>query len=335
MENTMTASHLDEHLRCAICGTSGSVKAIIPKLSEWDYGHLWCSKCRGSFDENALEIRALAVSAEDIAAIESRDDYRKLFVETWEIGDETGDVYTDFDWVDNQALQRGVAAHAIGAIERSGLSGPIDLLDVGCGNGFTTAVMADRFGKERIIGLDPSPMIEQLEARTGVRGIRGTLDTVAFDAGMFDVVIIIGNLMLHSDMAATLREAHRILRPGGIAVIDYKNIDCASRRLARWAAWASGKLAASPLVERNFVNMRFGLARRHLRYIAPAERFELVEAYCKPPRLLEFPNRSEHKVGLAGVAWMALNMLDSLIGQQAWLQFTLRKIDQPGTRQPK
>ncbi len=297
----------------------------MPKFTESDNGHIWCTACRGSFDSDAAEIRAMVIDKDAIAAIDNREDYRRLFVETWEIGDASGDVYTDFDWDDNQALQRGVAQHIIDALTRAGVPADAKLLDVGCGNGFTTAILAEKYGKDNIIGIDPSPLIEQLQGRTGVRGVRGTLDAVKFEDGQFDAVVIVGNLMLHPDMAATLAEAHRILKPGGVVVFDFKNIDSASRVVARWLGRVKPSLTRKNMVERNFVNMRFGLAKRHIPMIAPPSKFTILESYDKPPRLLEFSNRSHYQAGVAGLAWRFLNFIDRVTGQQAWLQVTARK----------
>jgi ubiquinone/menaquinone biosynthesis C-methylase UbiE len=316
---------ISSQISCPVCGAATNQKILIAKFTEGDHGHRLCGHCEVSYDEDAEDVRQIKLSANMIEGIGSRDDYRKLFVETWEIGDESGDVYTDFDWDDNEVLREGVAAHVIRAIRNQTSQSNLKILDVGCGNGFTTEILAREFGQDNLIGLDPSPMVAQLEPRTGVKGIRGTLDTVEFDAGQFDVVVIIGNLMLHSNVAATLAEAHRILKPGGIAVIDFKNILSASRMIAGWIGRFVPSLQNRTAIERNFVNMRYGLARKHIPLIAPPEKFEAVDTYDKPPRLLEFANKSAHQSGLSGVAWRVLNAIDVIRKEQAWLQMTLRK----------
>ncbi len=317
---TATSPH-----QCPLCGAQKVQHVVIRKFREMDHGHLICGRCGVSYDEDALDVRNIRLDADTIAGIASRADYRKLFVETWEIGNDQGEVYTDFDWEDNARLREGVAAHILQAIRRVTPRTDLQMLDVGCGNGFTTEILAREYGRDSIIGLDPSPMVEELERRTGVRGIRGTLDTVRFDDGQFDVVVIIGNLMLHRNVAETLAEAHRVLKPGGIAVIDFKNIRSASRQLAARIARLVPSLQRKTIIERNFLNMRYGLGREHLPVIAPPELFELLETRDKPPRLLEFANRSSHQAGLSGMAWRALNTLDRWRGEQAWVQATLRK----------
>lgn len=320
-------SNIAQSRLCPLCGDTRKQKIVIGKFAESDNGHIWCGACGASYDSDALDVRAMMAKADlsDVTSVASRADYRKLFVETWEIGTADGDVYTDFDWDDNAVLREGVAAHITGAIRRHCIVSKPAILDVGCGNGFTTEILAREFGQDSIIGIDPSPMIEQLQARTGVRGVRGTLDTVHFDHGQFDVVVIIGNMMLHSNVGGTLAEAHRILKPGGIVVCDFKNIRSASRVVSRWMAQASQRLARNGFVQRNFVNMRYGLAEAHVPVIAPPTHFERLELYDKPPRLLEFGNRSHWQSGMAGYIWRALNFIDRVRGQQAWVQTTLRK----------
>lgn len=314
-------------ISCPVCGATKNQKTVIAQFSDSDHGHRLCGQCGVSYDEDAEDVRQIKLSADMIKGIGSRDDYRKLFVETWEIGNESGDVYTDFNWDDNEALREGVAAHIIKAIRKQNAGEDLKILDVGCGNGFTTEILAREFGQDNLIGLDPSPMVAQLERRTGVKGIRGTLDTVAFDDEQFDVAVIIGNLMLHSNVAATLAEVHRILKPGGLAVVDFKNIRSASRVIAGWIGRFVPSLQNKTAVERNFLNMRYGLARKHIPVIAPPTKFVALETYDKPPRLLEFANKSDHQSGLSGIAWRLLNRIDAVRGEQAWLQTTLRKAD--------
>lgn len=311
---------------CPICNAGNHQQVIIPKFQGDDKGHIWCGVCRASYDSDALSIRDIKVNQELISKIDSREDYRKLFVETWEIGTEKGEVYTDFDWDDNKVLQEGVAAHVVNSIRKYSSSKKPYILDLGCGNGFTTEILGREFGKENVIGADPSPMILQLENRTGVKGLQGTLDSIRFDDDMFDTVVIIGNLMLHSNMASTLLEAHRILKPGGIAVIDFKNISSASRVLSRWMVKGGQKFSNNSMVQRNFLNMRYGLSKKHIPTIAPPSHFEVLDTYDKPPRLLEFGNKSHWQSNLKGLIWRGLNFIDSLRGEQAWIQVTMRKL---------
>ena len=297
---------------------------VIEKFLEEDFGHVFCKSCSASYDSNIETVRERTLTQIEINDIDNRDAYRKLFVETWEISDESGDVYPDFNWNDNNALKTGVSRHVVDSINRYLDAKDPFILDLGCGDGFTTCVFSRLYGKENVIGLDPSPLLLRTAKLENIQGIRGTLDTVAFDVDQFDVVVIIGNLMLHQDMAATLAEAHRITRPGGIVVFDFKNINSTIRRVARHMARVSSKLSDNELVQRNFINMRYGLNRSHIKIIAPDTPFEILDVYDKPPRLLEFSNKSNLAQGLKGLVWRALGVIDKITKEQAWLQVTVR-----------
>lgn len=307
---------------CPMCGDSSKQIQILENFLEEDFGHVFCKACSASYDSNIVSVRERTLTQTEIEDVDNRDAYRKLFVETWEIADEDGEVYSDFNWDDNEGLKTGIARHVVNSIDKYLDDKAPSILDLGCGDGFTTCVFSKLYGNDNVIGLDPSPLILRTAQRENIQGLRGTLDTVAFDENQFDVVVIIGNLMLHQDMAATLAEAHRITRPGGIVVFDFKNINSTIRRLARKLAGLSTKFSNNELVQRNFLNMRYGLNRSHVNVIAPSNLFDVVEVYDKPPRLLEFSNKSNLSQGLKGTVWRLLGAIDKVTNEQAWLQVT-------------
>jgi hypothetical protein len=55
-----------------------------------------------------------------------------------------------------------------------------------------------------------------------------------------------------------------------------------------------------------------------------------LKTFSKPPRLLEFSNKSEHQSGIKGIIWRVLDAIDRLSDQRAWVQMTFRKQDQTG-----
>jgi ArsR family transcriptional regulator len=95
------------------------------------------------------------------------------------------------------------------------------VVDAGCGDGFLTELLADRF--DRVIAVDHSP--ERLAAareglaRKGIDWRLGEADALPVPAASADAVFL--SLVLHHVPAIqpVLREARRILRPGGRVVI--------------------------------------------------------------------------------------------------------------------
>jgi len=314
---------------CPFCTSTKNQRLLFGAFDAFDNddcGHVYCRACGVSYDDDVDVVKNRVLTQENLEAVDDRETYRSMFVETWEISGDDGEVYSDFQWEDNQELQHGVAQHALTAIDvYFNARRPPDILDLGCGDGFTTKIFSETYGADHVIGLDPSPLILETAKKANIRGLRGTLETVKFEDAQFDVVVILGNLMLHHDVTFTLREVHRILRPGGIVIFDFKNVNSTPRRVARWIAMIFPSIGRHSLIQRNYVNMRYGMARSHISKIAPSLLFEQLEVVGKPPRLLEFKNKDTLSTGLKGAVWRVLGWVDRQLGEQAWLQVTARK----------
>ena len=92
------------------------------------------------------------------------------------------------------------------------------VLDLGCGPGTSTVHLRDAAGPGVIGGDCALPMLR----RARRRGLPlACLDAAAlpFRGGTLDAVTFHSVLYLLSDRAAALREVHRVLRPGGRAVL--------------------------------------------------------------------------------------------------------------------
>ncbi len=100
------------------------------------------------------------------------------------------------------------------------------LLDIGCLDGVLTRLYAARVGTERICGIDLA-----LHERARANGV----DAIAFDLNRaeplphpdahFDVVVCAETLEHIYPTDHLLREIRRVLRPGGVAVIDLPRLD--------------------------------------------------------------------------------------------------------------
>ena len=118
------------------------------------------------------------------------------------------------------------------------LVGSVDgkrVLDLGCGDGLLTTSLATRGA--RAVGVDiDRAMLRAAVARTDpdqrepARFVEGRLEQLPFPDAMFDVVVAVTVLCLLSDRAIAIREAARVLRPGGRLIIG---------DLGRWNAWAA------------------------------------------------------------------------------------------------
>lgn len=100
-----------------------------------------------------------------------------------------------------------VYAHIVGMLSRAGAH---LIADIGCGEGALTA--AARTPPMQIIGIDASSAM--LAACPGPR-VQADARRLPFASGSFDAAVTVNMLYHLRDPADVIREAHRILRPGG------------------------------------------------------------------------------------------------------------------------
>lgn len=92
------------------------------------------------------------------------------------------------------------------------------LVDLGCGAGLMGPHLLDRGYRHVGVDLTASALVQA--ARHGVTVVRGDVTAVPLADGCADVVAA-GEILEHvTDLAAAVGEACRLLRPGGLLVID-------------------------------------------------------------------------------------------------------------------
>lgn len=314
-------------LICPFCEGRAPVYEIVPRFAGCAHGHLGCRRCPMTFDDN---VNALLDVPLDAGAGDD-DAFRRLFVETPRIASETGQVYPAWDWEDADAPARGVVAQIAAAIGRHSDPGRVTaILDVGCGNGFTSVGLARTFAGARVLALDPSPQVLDAGRAARVRAVSGTLESLdaageGFAEG-FDVVVMVGNFMLHANPVRTLERVGALMRPGAILVLDFKNARASVRRLtARLVRLGAGRWLPRGLRERAFLNMRYGFETRAVRALAAAQGLEELGRRTLPPRLLAFRNRAAFQSGWKGAVWRLLDGVDRLRGERAWVEMVFRR----------
>ena len=113
------------------------------------------------------------------------------------------------------------------------------ILDLGCGNGWATRLLAKAAPGASAVGVDVSPaMIARAEALHSFT-IRARYEVMpferlGFESRSFDRLFSMEALYYAADLGGALREAQRVLRPGAVAdvVIDFYR---ESPGTARWA----------------------------------------------------------------------------------------------------
>lgn len=124
------------------------------------------------------------------------------------------------------------------------------VLDLGCGNGWATRLLAQTNAGVQAIGVDAAPkMVARAEALHSLtiraRYEVGTFEKLDFKDSHFDRVFSMEALYYASDLGQALRECFRVLKPGGSVetLVDYYEESKASEPWAKVMGLALHRLS--------------------------------------------------------------------------------------------
>lgn len=316
---------------CIVCGTSRfrTVLTSYP-LGFPGRGHDYqrCESCGVLREDPALYADVEFDFEADVASLtdEQKQIFRDQFGEVIEVVTDEGEPYEKFAYDDTNDMIDDLATRVLDRLPAPSDS-RLRLLDVGCANGFLLRRLQASRPDLDVVGIDPSPVSHAQAVEHGTTTHVGTLQTVSpDDLGTFDVVIAIGNLMLHPDPSDSLKRMRALMAPGATLIADVKNQATTTRELARLIA-RTPLATVGPVrsyITRNYENLRWSFRTDHFVKIVEAAGFAPIEVNALAPRALAYANAHKGSNGAAGIVWRAFDRVDQLRSERAWTEVVAR-----------
>jgi len=126
-------------------------------------------------------------------------------------------------------VQQYRLALALEWIDSLGLEPGETVLDAGCGSGIPTIELARRGGRVTAVDVSPAMLVDtrwmadEAAYSDRVRTCVGDVQALPFGDGTFGLVVALGLVPWAERPLRALAEMHRVLRPGGFAVVSATN----------------------------------------------------------------------------------------------------------------
>jgi SAM-dependent methyltransferase len=200
---------------------------------------------------------------------------------------------------------------------------PREVIDLGCGDGRATQALVAGLSGARVRAVEGYEPFRDAAAALGLEVLPGDLErSLPFADDSIDLVVSNQVIEHLADTDAFMAEIHRVLRPGGLAVISTEN-------MASWHNVAALVVGFQPFSSSNYSNRRYPLGNpmglhagenatvldgmlhrrifttRALRELFAAHGFEVVDVrgsgyHPLPPRLGRLNPGHAHFISVAG-----------------------------------
>ncbi len=209
-----------EHVRCNLCGADEATvryPSTIQPGEDGDWRAVRCTSSGYGHHHTIVQCRRCGLVYTD-----PRPGRQNLY--------ENYQAVEDPLYVEERQGRVLTFEHHLKPLER--LTGPPagrPLLDVGCYTGIFVEIAA-RHGWDAW-GVEPSHWAVREARERGLHVVQGTLETADLPPAYFDVVTLWDVIEHLPDPRATLVQAHRLLKPGGLLVVHTIDIDSLFARL--------------------------------------------------------------------------------------------------------
>ena len=130
------------------------------------------------------------------------------------------------DWAKagrGEGMEKGHRPVGEQAIELMNIPPDAQVLDVGCGSGWATRLMAEKAVNGRVVGIDISDEMVRLagdtsKAFSNVEFRVASAEKLPFADGEFTHAFSMESLYYYADMLSAIKEIRRVLAPGGVFV---------------------------------------------------------------------------------------------------------------------
>jgi ubiquinone/menaquinone biosynthesis C-methylase UbiE len=122
-----------------------------------------------------------------------------------------------------ESMERGHQPTGLQAIQKMQMREDAQVLDVGCGSGWASRLLAQQARRGEVIGIDISDEMIRIatESSTEFANVSfqvGSAEHLQFDDCRFTHAFSMESLYYYDDMLVALREIHRVLAVGGLFV---------------------------------------------------------------------------------------------------------------------